>query len=75
MVITKDIDVIFHLAAMKHVHICEANSWQTVETNIIGTKNVINAAMASGVKLLVDISTDKAVAHNIYGVTKACGEN
>ena len=47
LVITKDIDVIFHLAAMKHVHICEANSWQTVETNIIGTQNVINAAMAS----------------------------
>ena len=75
LAITKDIDVIFHLAAMKHVHICEANSWQTVETNIIGTQNVINVAITSGVKLVVDISTDKAVeAHNIYGVTKACGE-
>ena len=69
------VDVVFHLAAMKHVHVCEANSWQTVETNIIGTQNVINAAINTGVKLVVDISTDKAVEpHNIYGISKACGE-
>lgn len=73
--IMEDVDVVFHLAAMKHVHICEANSWQTVETNILGTQNVINAGINAEVKLIVDISTDKAVEpHNIYGISKACGE-
>ncbi len=73
--IIQNVDVVFHLAAMKHVHICEENSWQTVETNIIGTQNVIRASIEANIRLLVDISTDKAVEpHNIYGVSKSCGE-
>lgn len=73
--IMEGVDVVFHLAAMKHVHVCELNSWQTVETNIIGTQNVIDSGISSGVKLIVDVSTDKAVEpHNIYGITKACAE-
>jgi len=70
-----DIHVVFHLAALKHVPVCEKNSWQTVETNIIGTHNVVMCAMEAKVEVVVDVSTDKAVEpHNIYGITKACGE-
>ena len=69
------VNVVFHLAALKHVPVCEKNTWQTVETNIIGTHNVVMCAMDCGVEVVVDVSTDKAVEpHNLYGVTKACGE-
>ena len=72
---TKNIDYIFHLAALKHVPICEENPWEAVLTNIIGTQNVIESAITNGVKKVVDVSTDKAVDPlNLYGVTKACGE-
>jgi UDP-N-acetylglucosamine 4,6-dehydratase len=75
MDVMSGIDIVFHLAALKHVPVCEKNSWQTVETNIIGTHNVVMCAMDAKVKIVVDVSTDKAVEpHNIYGITKACGE-
>jgi UDP-N-acetylglucosamine 4,6-dehydratase/5-epimerase len=68
-------DYVFHLAALKHVPICEDNSWEAVLTNIYGTQNVIEAAIQNNVKKVVDVSTDKAVEpYNLYGVTKACGE-
>lgn len=71
----KDIDIVFHLAALKHVPVCEENVWEAVLTNINGTQNVIEAAINNGVKKVVDVSTDKAVdPFNLYGVTKACGE-
>ncbi len=70
-----DVRFVFHLAALKHVPVCEENSWQAVETNIIGTQNVIMCAIDLGIEYVVDVSTDKAVEpHNIYGITKACGE-
>lgn len=70
-----DVDTVFHLAALKHVPICEDNPWEAVLTNVYGTQNVIEAAIANSVKLVVDVSTDKAVdPFNLYGVTKACGE-
>ena len=75
MIAMAGVNIVFHLAALKHVPVCEKNSWQTVETNIIGTHNVVMCAIDSEVEVMVDISTDKAVeAHNIYGITKACGE-
>ena len=68
-------DVVFHLAALKHVPVCENNTWEAVLTNIHGTQNVIEAAINNGVKKVVDVSTDKAVEpFNLYGMTKACGE-
>lgn len=68
-------DYVFHLAALKHVPVCEENAWEAVLTNIYGTQNVIECAMANNVKKVVDVSTDKAVdPFNHYGVTKACGE-
>lgn len=69
------IDIVFHLAALKHVPVCEENSWEAVLTNIYGTQNVIETAITNNVKKVVDISTDKAVEpFNMYGMTKACGE-
>ncbi|TAJ24433.1 MAG: SDR family NAD(P)-dependent oxidoreductase, partial [Nitrospirae bacterium] len=46
-------DVIFHVAAMKHVPLCEFNPFEAVETNVIGAQNVVNAAIKNGVKLVV----------------------
>jgi FlaA1/EpsC-like NDP-sugar epimerase len=71
----KGADYVFHLAALKHVPVCEENCWEAVLTNIYGTQNVIECAIANKIKTVVDISTDKAVdPFNLYGVTKACGE-
>ena len=71
----KGVSIVFHLAALKHVPVCEANVWQTIDINIIGTQNVVLAAMEANVGLLVDVSTDKAVDPlNTYGISKACGE-
>lgn len=71
----RGVDIVFHLAALKHVEICEENTWEAVLTNIIGTQHVIEAAIYNNVKKVVNVSTDKAVEpFNLYGVTKACGE-
>lgn len=72
---TKDIDYIFHLAALKHVPICEINVQETIKTNIAGTTNIVNAAIENKVKKVIDVSSDKAVEPiNLYGMTKAVGE-
>lgn len=69
------VDYIFHLAALKHVPICEEQPGEAVKTNIIGTQNVIDAAKENKVKKVIDVSTDKAVdPFNFYGMTKAVGE-
>lgn len=71
----KDIDIVIHAAAMKHVHIAEYNPMECVMTNVIGAENVINAAMECGVKNVVALSTDKAAAPiNLYGATKLCSD-
>ena len=70
-----DIHTVFHLAALKHVPVCEENPWEAVLTNVCGTQNVIESAVNNKVHTVVDVSTDKAVEpFNHYGVTKACGE-
>ena len=72
---TRGIDYIFHLAALKHVPICELQPYEAIKTNIIGTENLIKAAINNKVKKVIDVSTDKAVdALNLYGMTKAVGE-
>lgn len=69
------VDTVFHLAALKHVPVCEDNPWEAVLTNIYGTQNVIETAVANNVSVVVDVSTDKAVEpYNLYGITKACAE-
>ncbi|MCC5928969.1 MAG: UDP-N-acetylglucosamine 4,6-dehydratase (inverting) [Cyclobacteriaceae bacterium] len=65
------IDYIIHAAAMKHVHIAEYNPDECIKTNIGGAENVIDAAIQTGVKKVVALSTDKACAPiNLYGATK-----
>lgn len=72
---TKDIDYIFHLAALKHVPVCEDHPQEAIKTNIAGTNNIVNAALENNVIKVIDVSTDKAVEPaNLYGMTKAVGE-
>ena len=72
---TRGIDYIFHLAALKHVPVCEENVQETIKTNINGTTNIVNAAIENRVKKVIDVSSDKAVEPiNLYGMTKAVGE-
>ena len=69
------VDYIFHLAALKHVPICEEHPEEAVKTNIQGVMNVIDAAVNNNVCKVVYISSDKAVEPlNLYGMTKAAGE-
>jgi len=68
-------DVIFHAAALKHVPIVEENPLEGIETNLLGTRNVANAAMACGATAMVMVSTDKAVSPtSIMGATKRAAE-
>jgi UDP-N-acetylglucosamine 4,6-dehydratase len=72
---TKNIDYIFHMAALKHVPVCEDHPQEAIKTNITGTSNVVNAAIENRVKKVIDVSTDKAVEPvNLYGMTKSVGE-
>lgn len=67
----KGVDYVIHAAAMKQVPTCEYNPFEAVKTNIHGAQNVIDAALDSGVKKVVALSTDKAVNPiNLYGGTK-----
>lgn len=69
------VDYIFHLAALKHVPICEDFPQEAIKTNIAGTQNIINAAIRNKVKKVIDVSSDKAVEPiNLYGMTKSVGE-
>lgn len=69
------VDVIIHAAAIKQVDTAEYNPEECIKTNIHGAQNVINAALATGVKHVVALSTDKACAPiNLYGATKLCSD-
>jgi UDP-N-acetylglucosamine 4,6-dehydratase/5-epimerase len=71
----KNIDYVFHLAALKHVPVCENQPQEAIKTNINGTINLINSSIKYGVKKFIDVSTDKAVSPtNLYGMTKSIGE-
>ena len=71
----KDIDIIFHAAAYKHVPLCEYNPLDAVKTNVLGTQNVIDMAILCDVKKVILISTDKAVhPANVMGATKFLAE-
>jgi UDP-glucose 4-epimerase len=71
----RNIDVIFHCAAMKRIEVCEVNPIEAVKTNVLGTENVVIAARENGIKQLISISSDKGVEPvNVYGMTKAIQE-
>ncbi len=69
------VDVVVHAAALKQVPTCEYNPMEAVKTNILGTSNVIDAAIDARVKKVMALSTDKAVTPaNLYGATKLTAE-
>ncbi|MFB2350734.1 polysaccharide biosynthesis protein [Priestia megaterium] len=69
------VNYIFHLAALKHVPVCEDQPIEALKTNVHGTQNVIDAAISCDVDRVVYISTDKASnPANFYGLSKAMGE-
>lgn len=69
------VDIVVHAAALKQVPACEYNPMEAVKTNIIGTSNVVEAALDAGVRKVLALSTDKAVNPvNLYGATKLAAE-
>jgi FlaA1/EpsC-like NDP-sugar epimerase len=73
--LTKEIDIIYHAAALKHVDLCELYPFEAMTVNVIGTKNIIKAAIRENVKKVILISTDKAVTPiGVMGATKLLSE-
>ena len=71
----RGVDYVFHAAALKQVPSCEFHPMEAVRTNVLGTENVLEAAIAAGVKRVVCLSTDKAVYPiNAMGISKAMME-
>jgi UDP-N-acetylglucosamine 4,6-dehydratase/5-epimerase len=69
------VDIVVHAAALKQVPACEYNPMEAIKTNILGSSNVIEAALDAGVKKVLALSTDKAVNPvNLYGTTKLAAE-
>lgn len=69
------VTVVVHAAALKQVPACEYNPFEAIQTNIMGGRNVIEAAIDQGVRRILALSTDKAVSPiNLYGATKLCAE-
>ena len=65
------IDIVFHAAALKHVPVVEHNPLEAINTNVIGSRNVVEACLSENVSTVVGVGTDKAVSPlNTYGVTK-----
>lgn len=72
---SRDCDRLFHFAAMKSVDKAEYDPWEAVQTNIYGTKNIIDACLQNDIERAIFTSTDKAVAPlNIYGASKLVAE-
>lgn len=71
----RGVDYVVHAAALKHVPTAEYNPFECVHTNIIGAENVANAAIQSGVKQVIALSTDKAASPiNLYGASKLASD-
>lgn len=71
----KSVDIVVHAAALKQVPALEYNPFEAIKTNIMGSQNVIDAAIDQGVHRVLLISTDKATNPiNLYGATKLCAE-
>ena len=71
----KNVDYVIHAAAQKHVPSAECNPMECIKTNVHGAQSVISAAIKSGVKKVINLSTDKACNPiNLYGASKLCAE-
>lgn len=71
----KDVDIVFHLAALKHVGACEYNPFEAIKSNILGLQNIIEVSMDCNIEKFIFVSTDKAATPcNTMGVTKLLGE-
>ena len=71
----RDVDIVYHIAALKHVPLCEYNPYEAVETNVKGTQNVVDVARNAKVEKVIFVSTDKAVNPiNTMGATKMLAE-
>ena len=71
----KGVDIVVHAAALKQVPACEYNPMEAIKTNILGSSNVVDAALDAGVEKVLALSTDKAVNPvNLYGATKLAAE-
>lgn len=71
----RGVDFVIHAAAMKHVSIAEYNPFECIKTNVIGAEQVVNAAIASKVKKVIALSTDKACSPvNLYGASKLASD-
>ena len=72
---SKNIDILFHAAAMKQIDTVENNPLEAIKTNIYGTENVIKVAINNNIDKVISISTDKCVEPtNLYGASKMCLE-
>ena len=71
----RDVDVVVHAAALKHVPIAEYNPFECIKTNVIGAQNVVTAAIKRGVTHVCALSTDKAASPlNLYGASKLASD-
>lgn len=71
----QNVDIVIHLAALKHVGACEYNPFEAIKTNIIGLQNIIEASIENNVEKFIFTSSDKAATpSNTMGVTKLMGE-
>ncbi|MBI4333136.1 MAG: SDR family NAD(P)-dependent oxidoreductase [Chloroflexi bacterium] len=71
----ENIDIVFHTAAMKHMGACEYNPFEAVKTNVVGTQNIVDAALAQNVASVVNVSTNRACSPiSTLGATKLLGE-
>ena len=71
----EDIDIIIHAAAMKHVPFCEYNPFEATKTNVVGTENMVTAALENNVSRFILVSTDKVVnPTSVLGATKLLSE-
>lgn len=74
-IITRDVQIVFHLAAFKHVILSEYSPFDAVRTNVIGTQNIVQAALVNNVERLLFTSSDKAVnPTNVMGTSKLMSE-
>ena len=71
----KSVDFVIHAAALKQVPFAEYNPFEFINTNVLGSNNVVNASISNNVQKVVSLSTDKASSPtNLYGATKLCSD-